>query len=152
MYFDGTRFWISENAGSFIPIDGYFLGTQRIQFSLDTAALQAGGATLSHQYVLGNLPGNAQLLGCEISVNQGINGIGFVSATATLEGNGDAPGAVIAATSVATGGVLKAPVGSNPYVSRSGQQMLTTITLVGVNLSAITAGNLTFNLFYSLAP
>ncbi len=148
IYFNGTRFFISENGGAYVPIDGYYqTGILQLQVSLDATAIAAGGAVTSHQYTLVQMPNPAIFVGAEVIVAPGLSGSGLVSATATLEGASDAAGAILAAASVTTAGV-KAPTGSNPYLSRSGQFIFTTITTVGINLSAITGGDLVFNLFY----
>lgn len=123
----------------------------RQSVTLNLAALQAAGAVLTNAFNVGAvLPANARVVGAEIVVGSALNGsIGFVSAVASVEGAGDAAGSLIAAASVATTGT-KGGIGTNPYLSRGGQQITTTVTLVGINLSALTAGSLTVNIFYTV--
>lgn len=116
------------------------------------ANIQAKGAVLTGTFNVGAvLPTNARLLAAEISTTQAFAGIGFVSATGSIQGGSDAAGTIVAAVGIATVAV-KALAGTNPYQSRAAQQITVTLTLVGVNLVALTAGAFTVNVYYAQTP
>jgi len=118
--------------------------------AISLATLQGAGAVLTATFNVGStLPTNARLLAAEINVTQAFAGTGFATAVATLQGGSDAAGTIRASTSIAATGLV-APVGSNPYLSRSGQQIKVTVTLTGCNLNALTAGAFTVNVYYSV--
>lgn len=123
---------------------------QRQTATLALATLQAAGAVLTSTFNLGAaLPANARLLGAETSVTQALTGVGLVSAVSTVQGSGDTAGSILASAAVTATG-LTAGIGTNPYVTRGSQQVTAVVTLVGINLSALTAGSVTYNLFYSV--
>jgi len=131
-------------------------GIQRQTVTFALAALQA--LTSGTPFNLGPaLPANARLLQAELLVNTAL--AGNTSDTVTVQAStGDSAGAIIGATpiNVFTGGVTNATsngrgAGSDPYMSRGGQQIQATIT-GGSALSGLSAGSLTFNLYYQVIP
>jgi len=122
-------------------------GVQRVTQTFTLAQLQALTSGTAFN-CLPVLPTNAKLLGFDVVVNQVL--AGNTSDTITVQGVGDAAGTIVASTSVFTGAPAAIGMqGSNPYASRSGQQIQATIT-GGAALSGLTTGNLTFNAY--IAP
>lgn len=122
---------------------------QRQTANFNLAALQAAGGVLTSIFNVGSpLPSPARLLSAEVITNTALAGVLLTSALATVQGGSDAAGSIVAsASSLATG--TNGAVGTNPYPTRSGQQITLRVTLIGINLSALTAGDITVNLFYA---
>lgn len=118
--------------------------------TISLANLQGAGSVTASTFNIGAaLPANARLIAGEVSVTQALNGAGIVTAVTTVQGSGETAGNIVASADSLTTG-LKASVGSNPYLTRGAQQITATITIVGLNLSALTAGSVTVNLFYTI--
>lgn len=97
------------------------------------------------------LPANARVIDTEVNVLTALSGGGLSAATISLSGGADAATSLIGATNVFTGAPTPgAAVGTNPYPGRGGQQLKATITSTGAALSAITAGSLTVDVFYTI--
>jgi hypothetical protein len=94
------------------------------------------------------MPANARLIDYNVNVITPL--AGNTSDTITFQGGSDAAGSLIASTSIFTGASTPfATTGSNPYPSRGGQQLKATIT-GGTALSNLTAGAISFDLFYTI--
>jgi hypothetical protein len=99
------------------------------------------------------MPASARLIDAQINVLTALSGGGLSAATMSLSGGTDAVTSIIGATNVFTGAPTPgAAVGTNPYPGRGGQQLKATITSTGAALSAITAGVLSVDVFYSIVP
>jgi hypothetical protein len=119
----------------------------QVTTALLLADLQALGAALTSTINVGAaLPANARVIGAEIQGVTPFAGAGLVSAVATLQGGADAAGSLVTAYAATAAGF--GAVGSNPYKSRGMQQITMTVTLVGVNLNALTAGAITARAWY----
>jgi hypothetical protein len=122
---------------------------QQVSAVLLLADLQALGAVLTSTINVGAaLPANARVLGAEIQGVTPFTGAGLVSALCTMQGGADAAGTLVAAFAATAAG-FGVP-GSKPYASRGAQQITLTVTLVGINLSALTAGAITARAFYAI--
>lgn len=123
-------------------------GVQRVTQTFTLAQLQAL-TTATAFNCIPVLPTNAKLLGFDVVINTTL--AGNTSDTITVQGSADAAGTIVASTNIFT--TQTAPAigmqGSNPYASRSAQQIQATIT-GGSALSGLTAGSLTFNAY--IAP
>jgi hypothetical protein len=102
------------------------------------------------------LPANTKLIGAAINVITALSGGGNTTATASLAASADSTfptnpkATIIAATTVFTGAFTPiSVVGSNPYEARGGQQLQMTITTSGTQ-SALTAGVLSVDVFYTI--
>ena len=124
---------------------------QHITVSVPLATIQS--KTSGVPFNIGaSLPTNAQLLHAHINVVAPITG-GTVSAcAATVQNTGEPAGAVLASTDVFTATGLIQKVGSNPYVTRGGQQLQLTLTATGDTLAHATAGQVKVELFYAIVP
>lgn len=123
---------------------------QRLSQNVTTANLQAAGAILTSSFNIGSvLPANARVLGVEINVTQILAGLGLSVALITVQGSGDTVGSLLASNTLLTTG-LYGGTGTNQYLSRSGQQLVATVTLTGAFLSTITSGSFTVNVFYAV--
>lgn len=119
------------------------------------ATIQAG--TSGTAFNIGNvLPANTKLIGASINVVTPLSGGANTTATASLATSADATfptnakATIIAATTVFTGAFTPISViGSNPYDSRGGQQLQMTITTSGTQ-SALTAGVLSVDVYYTI--
>jgi len=130
---------------------------QHTTIDIPLATIQA--ATSGTAFNIGSaLPANARLIATELDVLTALSGGSGASAHATIQNTGETAGAILASTTVFTGaasvnGSPGAAVGSNPYVSRGGQQLQMTITGDGTHaLSTLTAGHLQVHLFYAVVP
>lgn len=113
------------------------------------ATIQAGtsGAAFNIGPVM---PANARLIDANINVITALSGGGNTTATASLSGGADAVTSIIGATNVFTGApAVGAAVGTNAYPSRGGQQLKMTVTTSGTE-SALTAGHLSVDVFYTI--
>ena len=121
----------------------------RDSIAVPLTAIQA--ATSGAAFSIGAvLPTNARVLGIELVVTTPVTG-GTISAVhATVQGGSDAAGSLIASSNVFSAAGTFAAVGSNPYVSRGGQQLYMTLTSVGDTLADATAGVLAVNVFYAI--
>lgn len=125
----------------------------RITVDVPLSVLQAktSGAAFNVGPVL---PAGAVLVAPpSITVVQALAGAGPVSAAhATVQASaGDAAGALVASTDIFTATGTLAPVGSNPYPQRGGQQLQMTVTTVGGTMAGLTAGHVQLNLVCSVA-
>ena len=101
------------------------------------------------------LPTNAKLTAASITALTDLSGGSAASAHASLQGTGDSAGSILGSTNVFTGAPTtpQSVAGSNPYQSRSGQQLQMVITGDGTHaLSTLTAGHLSVDLYYSVLP
>lgn len=121
-----------------------------VDIPLATITAQVSGTA----FALGAaLPANARVVDNEISCITPLSGAGATSAHATLQGGTDAAGSMIASSDVFTAAGTFAPVGSNPYTTRGGQQLYMTITGDGAHaLSTLLAGHLSVSVFYTVTP
>jgi hypothetical protein len=119
-------------------------GLQRVQQTFTLAQLQALGASPATFNCLPVLPTNAKLVAFDVIINTPL--AGNTSDTITVQSSADAAGTIVASTNIFT--TQTAPAigmqGSNPYMTRSAQQIQATIT-AGSALSGLTAGALTFS-------
>lgn len=124
---------------------------QHVSIAVPLATIQA--KTSGVAFAVGSvLPANCRLVDYNVNVLTALSGGGAASATATLQGGTDAAGSLVASHSVFTGAnPTNSPIGSNPYPSRGGQQIFMTLT-ASVALSALTAGSLSIDLFYTILP
>jgi len=120
----------------------------RATASLNLAALQALPGSTATVNVGSALPASARVLGAEVIVAQGFSGTLLTAALATVQGQGDAAGSLVAASTLLAAASLATP-GLNPYLSRGGQQLQATIALTGIGFSSLTGGAVTFNVFYA---
>lgn len=127
-------------------------GIHSVSQAVKLADLQGAGAvTLAVFPLFSPLPADAIVLGCEQNVRTPFTGPALAAATSTLEASVDTAGSLLLAASALTGG-FKAGIGTNPYQTRGGQQLQTTITVAGLVFSALTAGQITYTVFYALVP
>lgn len=149
IYYDGSDngLYASQNGGAYTPL---FNGIRRATLTISLAQLKAAGAVATANFNMASaLPNNARLLSSEIFVVSAL--AGAAGAVATVQASGETPGAILAATSLLALGPVTLD-GSNPYPSRAGQTLQATVTLTGAVLSALTAGSLAVNFFYSITP
>lgn len=122
---------------------------QKVSTTLNLAAIQA--LTSGTAFNVGAvLPANARLVGAEIIVTTPVTGGTLSAVAATVQGGADAAGSILATQSVFAAAGTFAPAGSNPYLSRGGQQIKATLTATGDTLAHATAGALTVNVFYAI--
>ena len=131
-----------------LPAAGFIqIGSQDITL----AQLQAAGGVLVATFNVGApLPANTRLLAIEVQVNQALTALGLTAALESFQGVGDAVGSLGVGLALLTAGVKGAVGATNPYFSRGGQQLQTTITLTGALFSALTTGNLTIRYLYTV--
>lgn len=126
--------------------------TLRYTVLLPLVTIQA--QTSGTQFNLGvPMPASARLVATEINVLTPLSGGGATAATMSLQGGVDAAGSILAAQSVFTGASLvTATAGSNPYAARGGQQLKATLTATTGTLAGLTAGSVSVDVFYTIAP
>ncbi len=110
--------------------------------------LQAAGGVATATFNVGTLPASARLFATEVQVTQALGALGLSVAVASVQGTGDAAGALAAALPLLTVGFVAGP-GNNPYFTRGGQTITVTVTLTGAVLSALTAGAFTVRCLYT---
>ena len=123
-------------------------GVQHVSQSFTLAQLQALTTAVAFN-CLPVLPANSKLLAFDVGITTPL--AGNTSDTITVQGSTDAVGTIVASTNIFT--TQTAPAigmqGSNPYASRSAQQITATIT-GGSTLMNLTAGALTFNAYVAV--
>lgn len=114
------------------------------------ANLQAKGAVLTATFNVGSvLPANARVLGSDVIITQAFAATGLGTALISIEATADSAGSLVVGASGLTTGT-KAPPGTNPYMSRGGQQITCTVTTTVANLNALTAGAFTATILYAV--
>lgn len=155
-----SSFIVPPNSGGLesSSSDATFLDAMKVQTvaikkltqSVSLSILQAAGGVLTATFNVGSsLPADAKVLGAEIVVSQVLAGIGLSAAIGTVQGSTDLAGTLITGVSLLSIGTVGGN-GVNQYLSRGGQQITLTITLTGIFFSALTAGTLTVNVFYTV--
>lgn len=122
---------------------------QKLTQNITKTNLNAAGGSPATFNIGSVLPANAKVLGAEINVTQALSATLLIAANATIQGTGDSVGSLISSVSVMSAGTFRNG-GSNPYLSRGGQQLTLIISLTGASFSALTAGALTVNVFYTV--
>jgi len=133
-------------------LNGSSMQHVKIDVPLATIQAQTSGTPFN---VGAALPANARLLRAELNVLAPITGGTITACKAFLESNAsDAAGALIggaAGSDVFTATtIFTDDTGSEPYVSRGGQQLALKITATGDTLAHATTGHLEIDLFYSV--
>lgn len=125
---------------------------QHVLIDVPLATIQAGTSGVAFN-VGAALPANCRLVDSDINVLTPLSGGGATAVTASLQGGTDAAGSLLAATTVFTGAAaINGQIGSNPYPSRGGQQLKMTITVTTGTQAGLTAGHLSIDIFYFIAP
>lgn len=123
---------------------------QRLTQNITTSNLQDAGATASASFNIGSvLPANSRVLGVEVQVTQILAGGLLVVAVVTVKGGADTAGSLLASSTLLTTGYYGG-VGTNPYLTRGGQQLTATVTLTGALFNALSSGAFTINVFYAI--
>jgi hypothetical protein len=153
-----TGRWVDEAAAPGIPTGQAQGEIQHLHIDIPLTTIQAEVSGTAFN-IGAALPANARLVATELLVVVALSGGSAASAHATIQNTGETAGAILASESVFTGAAstpIGSPgvgVGSNPYVSRGGQQLQMTITGDGTHaLSTLTAGHLEVDLFYAVVP
>jgi len=133
-------------------------GVQRQTTVFTLAELQAAGATLQNSFsAAAALPANARVLCAEIQVNTALTAAGLASAYGYVQSG--APYTIQSAAgvndiklfSVTAGALFPADLATHDvYPSEGGLTMAFLITLVGADFNALTAGQITLNVFYAI--
>jgi hypothetical protein len=121
-----------------------------IAISLATIQAATSGTAFNIAPVM---PSNARLIDAQINVGTAVSGGTISAATLSLSGGADAVTSIIGATNVFTAAPTPgAAVGTNPYPGRGGQQLKATLTTTGDTPNHATAGVLSVDVFYTIAP
>lgn len=124
---------------------------QHVSIDIPLATIQA--KTSGAAFNVGNaLPANARLLAAEINVVATVTGGTISACSATVANTGETAGAILTTTDVFTATGLLRKVGTNPYLTRGGQQLQMVLTATGDTLAHATTGHLTLELYYTVQP
>lgn len=127
-----------------------FGGVRMLEASFNTNALKLAGATPVANFNIGNsLPNGARVLRSEIEVKQALSASGLTNAASGMQAVSEPANSLVAGGDIMAVGFIASP-GSNPYVSRGGQQLQITVKLTGANLNNLTAGSLKARVWYTL--